>query len=109
MTAPDTCNPTGTTVEEDATFKIDVFLLPFTLLLWMTIVTTTVASGLVYNTLERLDQRSERGTLEKSPTKNAFLVAFVVFTGCLTFHPHTKNAQVFASLLGYDSGCFPHH
>jgi len=90
----------GKIVEDDTTFEIDAFLMPFTLELWMMIVITIVVSGLVFHALERLGQRSDRRTLEKSYTNNVFL-AFIAFTGRVAFHPRTKVAQVFSLSLAF--------
>ena len=88
-----------TTRSQDQQRKFEAFLWlrPFTDSVWLLILGSIVASGLVYFLLEVIDHHSDRGRLHNSPMENIYMAA-ISFTGHFELQP-VRTTLLYGTLL----------
>jgi flagellar basal body-associated protein FliL len=91
-------DPQSTTTDLD----LFSFLTPFEWTVWMLILATIVASGLVYYLLEKMNTASDERTLEEAPVSAVYYSA-ITFTGHLEFRPQTHAARLVAFSLSFSA------
>lgn len=86
--------------EDRQKFAAFLWLRPFSDSVWILILLSIVASGVVYWVLELIDHKSDRARLQNSPLENIFLSA-VTFTGHFEFQPRTNASRLFTISLTF--------
>lgn len=85
---------------ESTAFDPWAWLTPFDRGVWILILVSIVASGLVYWCLELIDPNSDKRRLENDPIDTTFLVA-IAFTSHFEFHPRTHAARLFTFSVAF--------
>lgn len=86
--------------ESGSKFETFSFLEPFTNSVWILIIFSIIASGLVYWILELIDDKSDREKLKNSPVESIYLSA-AAFTGHFEFQPQTHASRLFTVSLAF--------
>jgi membrane protein implicated in regulation of membrane protease activity len=76
------------------------FLLPFQWQVWLLIIVTAIATGLMYFLLERMNAESDERHLEHEPGAAVFY-SFITLTGHYEFRPRTTAARLLSFSLTF--------
>jgi hypothetical protein len=89
---------------KSATTNVDLFsfLTPFEWSVWLLILATVIASGLVYYLLEKMNTASDERDLEDAPATAVFYSA-ITFTGHFEFRPQTHAARLLTFSLSFSA------